>query len=126
MTPMYYRGAHVALVVFSVDNHESFQAIDQWIDSFKENADPNIIIFIAGNKADLEESRSISQEQGAEKAKSYNAIYVEVSAKSGMGIDDLFNDIANTYLEKNHKSTSTTTQPKVNIEVKSIKKSSCC
>ena len=126
MTPMYYRGAHVALVVYSVDNLESFQAIDQWVESLKENADANIIIFIAGNKADLEDSRVITTEQGQEKAKQYSAIFCEVSAKSGMGIDDLFNDIANTFLERNHKSTSGGQQGKVSIEQTTVKKNKCC
>ena len=127
MTPMYYRGAQVALVVYSVDNLESFQAIDQWIESLRESADPNIIIFIAGNKADLEESRAVTQQQGEEKAKQHGAHFTEVSAKTGMGVDDLFNDIANTFLEKNEKLSPATPTQGVDIKSKDEKaKKGCC
>ena len=126
MTPMYYRGAHVALVVYSVDNNESFQAVDQWVESLQENADSNIIIFIAGNKADLEDNRAVSSEQGQEKAKQYKAVFAEVSAKSGMGIDDLFNDIANTYLERNKKSQVVTQQNKISLDTNKKVEKKCC
>ena len=128
MTPMYYRGAQVALVVYSVDNLESFQAIDQWIESLRESADPNIIIFIAGNKADLEDSRAVTLQQGEDTAKKYGAHFAEVSAKTGMGVEDLFTDIANTFLEKNSKETATTTQTGIDIKESSGSKKGkgCC
>ena len=128
MTPMYYRGAQVALVVYSVDNLESFQAINQWIESLRESADPNIIIFIAGNKADLEDSRAVTQQQGEEIAQKYGAHFAEVSAKTGMGVDDLFTDIANAFLEKNSKETATTTQTGIDIKESTGKrdKKGCC
>ncbi|EAX83888.1 small GTP-binding protein, putative [Trichomonas vaginalis G3] len=128
MTPMYYRGAQVALVVYSVDNIESFKAIDTWIESLQESADPNIIIFVAGNKADLEDSRAVTTQQGEEKAKQHNAIFAEVSAKTGMGVDDLFNTIANTFLEKNRKAPAAQNQQNsVKIsESKDNNKKKCC
>lgn len=128
MTPMYYRGAQVALVVYSVDNIESFKAIDQWIESLQESADPNIIIFVAGNKADLEESRAVTTQQGEEKAKQYRALFAEVSAKTGMGVDDLFNNIANTFLERNRKSSNPgPQQTNVKLTEKENKdKKKCC
>lgn len=128
MTPMYYRGAQVALVVYSVDNMESFNAVDQWIESLHENADSSIIIFLAGNKADLEDTRCVTFENGQEKAKQYGAVFCEVSAKTGMGVDDLFNDIANKFLERNDKQKPETTPKSVNVEAKNSKKKDgkCC
>lgn len=99
MTPMYYRGAHVALLVYSVTEQESFDAIDSWLQSLQDSADPNIILFLIGNKCDLENERVIDTETGREKASKINANFYEVSAKTGNGIDELFQDIPKIYLE---------------------------
>ena len=128
MTPMYYRGAQVALVVYSVDNMDSFKAVDEWIDSLHENTDSSIIIFLAANKADLTDSRVVTTQQGEEKAKSKDVFFAEVSAKTGEGIDDLFITMANTYLERNAKQPATKTQTGVDIKETSKPKSgkNCC
>jgi small GTP-binding protein len=100
MTPMYYHNAHIAVVVYSVTEKETFQAVDFWMKSLKDNADAHIITFIVANKIDLETLREVSSEEGAEKAASYGAEFAEVSAKTGYGIGDLFVTIPHTFLDK--------------------------
>ena len=46
-----------------------------------------------GNKIDLED-RQVTQEQAQEKAKELGVLYMEVSAKSGLNIKELFKSIA--------------------------------
>ena len=98
MTPMYFRGANIALVVFALDSLESFQSLDDWFDSIESNSSDPINYFLVGNKNDLEDIK-VSPELIKEKADKYNAIYREVSAKTGDGIEELFADIPKVYFE---------------------------
>lgn len=106
MTPMYYRGAQTALIVYSVTDSESFDSVDGWLSSLRENAEPNITLFLLANKCDCEGERTVSREQGQEKAKQMGAHFYEVSAKTGDGIDDVFKDIPKFFLESQSPSTN--------------------
>ena len=99
MTPMYYRGAQTALIVYSVTDAESFESVDGWLNSLRENAEPDITLFLLANKCDCESDRVVSAEQGQEKAKSMGAHFYEVSAKTGQCIEDVFTDIPKYFLE---------------------------
>lgn len=101
MTPMYYRGAHCALIVYSVTDQESYDSIDSWVQSLHDNADSEIILFLIANKADMENERVVSTQNGTMKASSIGATFYEVSAKTGLGIDDLFQEIPSQFLAKN-------------------------
>ena len=91
LAPMYYRSAGVALIVFSLDNLRSFQSIEQWCDDVRSKSSPQIKIILVGNKCDLEDDRVISSEQFEELAEKVHADgFVECSAKTGIGIERLF------------------------------------
>ncbi len=54
ITKSYFRTVAVAIVVFSYDNHRSFENIRQWIeDLYSTCVNRNLLIYIVGNKADL-------------------------------------------------------------------------
>lgn len=47
-----------------------------------------------GNKSDLENERQVQTKEGEEIAKKYNAvIFKETSAKNGVNIEELFEDL---------------------------------
>lgn len=126
MTPMYFRGANVAIVMYSIVDQESFESIDSWIDSLRENADPDVIIFLVGNKADLEEDRKIEFDQAQAKADEIKAVFMEVSAKTGYQIDTLFTEATKAFLNKNAM-LITDAAPTVSIRGDAgAKKGGCC
>jgi Ras-related protein Rab-5C len=100
MTPMYFRGAHAAIVAYAVTDAESFEGIDSWVSDLRDNADPEILIFLVGNKCDLDDQRVIATPNGEQKAASVPAAFYEVSAKTGDRIEELFLHIAKSFLEK--------------------------
>ena len=128
MTPMYYHNAHIAIIVYSITSSESFEAVDTWFKSLHNNADSNIIIFLVGNKVDLDSERQISTEEGEKKAKQYGAEFCEVSAKTGFGIADLFSLIPTLYIEKNPNPTQNSDNNNVEITETPKEKSDkrCC
>ena len=108
MTPMYYRGSDVAILVFSIDDLTSFKGIDVWYKSLQENVtneqeETHIDIYLVGNKKDLEGMRTVSRESAEQKAKEMSAKYYEVSAKTGESIEDLFRTIARLYNDRVNK-----------------------
>lgn len=56
---MYYRGAQAAIVVYDITSAESFEKAKSWITELQQQGSPNIVIAIAGNKADLAAQRVV-------------------------------------------------------------------
>ena len=87
------RAAHGVIVVFDVTKRETFEHVDDWLKTIKEELqEPNLIIF--GNKVDMED-RKVTAEEAENYAKKQNLKYFETSAKLSTGIKDGF-----TYLVK--------------------------
>jgi GTPase SAR1 family protein len=97
---MYFRGAHVAIIAYAITDQDSFDGVDAWVSSLKNNADPDITLILVGNKNDMEDSRVVPTDKGEEKAQSISGLFFEVSAKTGDRIDELFTAIATSFLEK--------------------------
>jgi Ras-related protein Rab-5C len=99
ITHMYYRNAVAALLVYGINDRDSFNQIDVWLRSLQENT-PNVLVFLVGNKLDLEDDRQVSVEEAQEKATEIRASFAEVSAKTGLGIEELFVCVASAAMEK--------------------------
>ena len=97
----YYIGANGILLIFDITNKKSFDKIDFWYnDLINRIKKDEIIIYLVGNKVDLEENRQITIEEAEKYANDKNIPYFEVSAKSGDGIKKLFDDITNDIMDK--------------------------
>lgn len=92
LTPMYYRNAHAAVIVFDVTSRESFKSASNWINELCETGENSFIILV-GNKIDLLDAREVPESDGVKLAKDLRCTYVETSALSNVGIDLLFQNI---------------------------------
>ena len=83
------------MIIYSIDNKDSFIDINKWIKEIKFQSNPDIKIVLIGNKADLEDKREVSYEEG-NKFKEENALlfFKETSAKSGINAKEIFNEAA--------------------------------
>ena len=91
----FYRNSSLAVIVFSITDHASFDSIDQWLKELKSNSSPDIKIFLIGNKVDLENQRAVSTEQGKNLQNDYNLdLFVESSAKDGKNTEYIFVEAA--------------------------------
>ncbi|KAM3176349.1 hypothetical protein ACTXT7_006697 [Hymenolepis weldensis] len=52
LAPMYYRGAHAAIVVYDITNRQTFDRATKWVDELREKAPGVKVIALAGNKSD--------------------------------------------------------------------------
>ena len=99
MVSSYYRGAHVALIVFDLTSHASFEALPSWVEIFFKNGPEQKNTILIGNKKDLVEERQVSQEEVELFSQTNNMIYFETSAKDGDNIDYVFSYTAEKLLE---------------------------
>ncbi|TDL28411.1 GTP-binding protein ypt5 [Rickenella mellea] len=53
LAPMYYRNAQAAVVVYDVTKAASLEKAKSWVKELQRQANPNIVIALAGNKVDL-------------------------------------------------------------------------
>lgn len=101
LSPLYFRGADAAVAAFSVTSKGSFTRLNNWIESFTEIAGTKRIIYIAANKIDLEDEIEVNQDEASEWAQTCHFKIYFTSAKTGIGIKELFHDLASDlYHEK--------------------------
>jgi len=62
---MYYRNAQAAVVVYDVTKATSLEKAKTWVKELQRQANPNIVIALAGNKIDLVQPSSGSSSSGA-------------------------------------------------------------
>ena len=79
----------VAILVFDVTVQQSFDDLENWIHDINENCEKETPILIIANKIDLIESRVVSCEDVAKKARYLNCPFMEVSAKTKTGLKEM-------------------------------------
>ena len=80
----FYRNSSLAIVTYSIDSKESFVHAENWLNDLRSQANPDVRIFLVGNKADLEEERKVSKEEGEKYKEEQNLdLFMETSAKTG-------------------------------------------
>ena len=93
----FFRNSSLAILVYSIDNQQSFDDIGVWVKQLRTHACPDCKVFLIGNKADLEKKRKISYEEGKRcQEKNKFDIFMETSAKSGLNAQKLFVTAAKT------------------------------
>ena len=97
LLPFYFSGAAGAVLVYDITNRNSFNSLDYWLKQIKTNAG-NIPITLVGNKIDIADQRKVSAEEAQAFAKAKNLIYIETSAKTGVSVPDLFENIVNVIM----------------------------
>mmetsp|Transcript_18458 Transcript_18458/g.56665 ORF Transcript_18458/g.56665 Transcript_18458/m.56665 type:complete len:198 (-) Transcript_18458:1487-2080(-) len=92
---MYYRGAAAAVLVYDVTSQSSFERMKDWAAELDETGPENIVLGVAGNKADLaDERRQVDAKAAKAYASQRGAFFVETSAKEDTGVAELFSAIA--------------------------------
>uniref|UniRef100_A0A6B2LL86 Uncharacterized protein n=1 Tax=Arcella intermedia TaxID=1963864 RepID=A0A6B2LL86_9EUKA len=93
---LYYRGAHLVVIVLDVTDSTSLNNLDKWVQEMKQQARADLQFLVVGNKIDLVDQRKITESDvnPIMTRIKCNYLYRETSAKDGTGIDELFKEIA--------------------------------
>ena len=94
LAPMYYRGAAAAIIVYDITSSDSFEKAKNWVRELQRQGNPEMIVALAGNKADLVAQRKVEPEEAQAYATENGLHFVETSAKTSVNVGELFNEIA--------------------------------
>ncbi|KAF2360917.1 Small GTP-binding protein domain [Trinorchestia longiramus] len=98
LTPLYYRNANAAFLVFDITDMDSFIDAQHWADELHRNVLAKLVIVVLGNKVDLEEQdergelrtsspRRVSRAVALEFAERIGGVYFEASALTNDGAE---------------------------------------
>lgn len=120
---MYYRNAQAAVVVYDITKASSLEKAKSWVKELQRQANPNIVIALAGNKVDLvqpaaaaeaaadaedeaddatatpgeavggESLRQVPTDEAQAYATEAGLLFFETSAKTGEGVVEMFTEI---------------------------------
>ncbi len=75
-----------------------------WLKELKTHANPDIKIFLIGNKIDLADNRKVTQEEARKFKDDYMLnLYMETSAKTGFNAKEIFIEAAQTLCKEYNK-----------------------
>ena len=89
-------------MVYDITNQRSFDEIkNYWYEQIKENCDlQNIMLAVSANKSDLFNQEKVKEEHGKMFANRIKGIFQATSCFTGLGINDLFNQVGLKYIQR--------------------------
>ena len=99
----YYRGSHGIIVVYSVDDMDSFNNVKNWLNDISRHASENVVKLIIGNKCDLSDRKVVDFQMAKDFADSLGIPIIETSAKDALNVDESFMKIASELLKQHAK-----------------------
>mmetsp|Transcript_529 Transcript_529/g.577 ORF Transcript_529/g.577 Transcript_529/m.577 type:complete len:129 (-) Transcript_529:18-404(-) len=102
---IFYRGAHVCVLMFDLTKKETFEAIPDLASAFRSNnSDECSQIFLLGNKLDLctqdNTKREVSYQEALNYALSEEMWYFEISSKSRIAIEESIDKMAQVLYQR--------------------------
>ena len=98
VTKNYFHTSQGFVLAYDINNKESFDKVQYWVEEIKANADEKIKCILIGTKCDLDK-REVSEEEGKELGKNYGYKFFETSAKENINIDATFETLVSEILE---------------------------
>ena len=106
ITNLFIKGSSIVILVYSIDLLSSFEGLNYWYNSIKENLEGNnYVLAVVGSKSDLinEEEEVVSEDEAKNFAKERNAIFKLVSSKEDpVGINNLFDMLLDELIKMNY------------------------
>ena len=133
LTKIFIKEAKIAILVYAIDNKNSFNDLNMWLNTIKEINSDKIILGIAANKADLYKKAEVTDEEGKAYAKEIGAEWRSTSSLlDDSGIDDLVDVLFKKYIKEKslRKTASFTAQDTIVLKNKqndeNEKNAGCC
>ena len=98
LIPSYLKNANCIILTYDISNKTTFTSLNKWYTDSKEYVNENTLFVVCGNKIDLK--RAVTKKEAEDFSNQNNIpIFVEVSAMTGEGINDLFNSIVKKFCD---------------------------
>eukprot|EP01125_Pyxidicula_operculata_P012872 TRINITY_DN4246_c0_g1_i1.p1 TRINITY_DN4246_c0_g1~~TRINITY_DN4246_c0_g1_i1.p1 ORF type:complete len:191 (-),score=43.53 TRINITY_DN4246_c0_g1_i1:131-703(-) len=94
MRDLYIKNGQGFVLVYSITSRATYNSISEIRDQIVRVKDSEKApMIIVGNKADLFDMRAVPTEEGKKLSEKYGCSFIEVSAKKGHKIDEIFNTL---------------------------------
>lgn len=104
ITPAYYRSAMGVILTYDITDEKTFDNVEYWLHNLEQHGSQDVQKILIGNKCDLPDAqRKVPASRGHDLAAKYNMQFFETSAKTGVGVDDAFNHVADLIVETKYK-----------------------
>ncbi|KAK4130135.1 ras-domain-containing protein, partial [Trichocladium antarcticum] len=101
MRDLYMKTGQGFMLVFSISSKTSFEELETLRDDIiRIKDDEDIPIVIIGNKADLEEQRTVDRAKAFALSQRWNAPYYEASARTRTNVDEPYIDLCRQMLRR--------------------------
>ena len=102
----FYKDAYIVCLVYDITSQDSLEQLETiWYPDIKKYGEKYTILAVVGNKSDLYENDNLADEnQAKEFAQSINATFMLTSAKTGDGIEKLFDTLVDKFLSSDFNS----------------------
>ena len=100
ITRSYYKNSTCAFIVYDITEKKTFDDVDIWLRDCRDICYKNVLIYLIGNKSDLEDKRQVTYEEGKQYADENNLVFFETSALNGNNIEEIFIQSANDLVNK--------------------------
>ena len=99
ITKLFLKNSDCVVLGYEVTNKRSFEEIkNYWYPLIKDWLECDLI-YLVGNKIDLNDRREVSKEEANEYAKSLNLRFFEISCKTKEGLNEFYTDLVNQLIE---------------------------
>lgn len=121
LTNNYYKNADGVILMYAVDDRQSFDEIKEWLSNIKEQAKKEIVIVLVANKNDLE--NSVHKEEGKKLAESNDLQFFQISSINLKEVQHVVNELVANLLK--NEDADTISDITLNDNSKSFK-GKCC
>ncbi|CAM9727706.1 unnamed protein product [Phaeothamnion confervicola] len=100
LTSSYYRGAQGIMLVYDVTRPDTFENLSKWleeVETYHPGRGREVVKLLVGNKIDQE--RVVPRAEAEAWARSKGMLFLEASAKSKVGIKQVFSEVVQKILE---------------------------
>ena len=136
----FYRDAFIVILVYDITRKDSFESLKEiWYPDLLKYGESYAILAVIGNKCDRFEEEDVNEDEARKFAEEIKAEFLIVSAKTGVNIKNLFENLINKYFnpdnlqkieeETKTRKTYTRIRKSTQMEEKAIKekkKKGCC
>ena len=129
ITHNYYKEADGILLIYDIDDKSSFESIEMWIESIRQNMGSNDVskyaMVLIGNKSDLIEEeikeREVTEDEAKQICEKYDIIWGGEQSIRSIGFEEL-RKLFDEYVIKIYKKIGEKKSWKESVKIKNIKK----
>ena len=98
VTKNYFQASQGFVLAYDINNKESFEKVQYWVEEIKSNAEEKIKCILIGTKCDLDK-REVSEEEGQNLGQKYSYKFLETSAKENININETFETLVSEIMD---------------------------